>query len=166
MNLWKRSKQRHLLVFHFDVLQMTVAVLCICNLYTEKKKTFVAVHDDFKLLKNNQGPILWPIRIISKETCRNILETLSKRKRVFLHPGIAPACKSRATPPQICGVIHPSASWRFSSLASVWATPVQKYTFLYKENEKEKHFSWRGSHGPQTGSSLSTLHPWWKGSCH
>lgn len=49
------------------------------------------------------------MKIISKEICRDILETLSKRKHVFPHRGIAPAGKSRAIPPQTCGVIHPSA---------------------------------------------------------
>lgn len=67
---------------------MTIVVLVICNLYTGKK-AFVTVHDDFNLLKNNQIPMLCPIKIISKETCHDILETLSKRKRVFPHRGIA-----------------------------------------------------------------------------
>lgn len=66
---------------------MTIAVLVICNLYTEKK-AFVTVHDDFKVLKNNQIPKLCQIKIISKETCHDILETLSKRKRIFPYRGI------------------------------------------------------------------------------
>lgn len=84
--------------------------------------------------------MLCPIKIISKETCHDILETLSKRKRVF------PASRHRTsrrceTPPQVCGVIHPSAKLKILlSSFSLIHTCAQILFSLQRKWEREALF--------------------------